>query len=96
MPYADDAGVVSQSPEQLRKMMGVMVVVCAAFSLTVSEAKTEIVRLRTTGISESTAIFNVEVAGQICHQTNEFVYLGRNANHTDELSIEVYRRIRNA
>ena len=34
MLYADDAGVVSQSPEQLRKML--------AFGLTVSEAKTEI------------------------------------------------------
>ena len=38
--YADDAGVVSQSPEQLRKMMGVIVVVCVAFGLTASEAKT--------------------------------------------------------
>ena len=35
MLYADDAGVVSQSPEQLRKMMEVIVVVCAAFGLTV-------------------------------------------------------------
>ena len=35
MLYADDAGVVSQSPEQPRKMMGVIVVVCAAFGLTV-------------------------------------------------------------
>ena len=43
MLYADDAGVVSQSPEQLKKMMGVIVVVCAAFGLTVSEAKTEII-----------------------------------------------------
>ena len=42
MPNADDAGVVSQSPEQLRKMMSVIVVVCAEFGLTVSEAKTEI------------------------------------------------------
>ena len=41
MLYADDAGVVSQSPEQLRKTMKVIVVVCAAFGLTVSEAKTE-------------------------------------------------------
>ena len=40
--YADDAGVVSQSPEQLRKMMGVIVVVCAAFDFIISEAKTEI------------------------------------------------------
>ena len=35
MLSADDAGVVSQSPEQLRKMMGVVVVVRAAFGLTV-------------------------------------------------------------
>ena len=33
MLYADDDGVVSRSPEQLRKMMGVIVVVCAAFAL---------------------------------------------------------------
>ena len=42
MFYADDAGVLLQSPEQLRRMMGVFVVVRAAFGLTVSEAKTEI------------------------------------------------------
>ena len=42
MLHPDDAGVVSQLPEQLRKMMGVIMVVCAAFGLTVSEAKTEI------------------------------------------------------
>ena len=35
MLYTDDAGVVSQSLEQLRKIMGVIVDVCAAFGLTV-------------------------------------------------------------
>ena len=35
-------GSFLQLPEQLRKMMGVIVVVYAAFGLTVSEAKTEI------------------------------------------------------
>ena len=45
MLYADDAGVVSQSPEPLKKMMGVIVVVCVVFGLTVSEAKTG-VRIR--------------------------------------------------
>ena len=35
MPYAEDVGVVSRSPEQLGKMMGVIVVVCAAFGLVV-------------------------------------------------------------
>ena len=42
MLYTDDAGVVSQSPEQIRKMMGVIVVVRAAFGfIAVSEVKTE-------------------------------------------------------
>ena len=62
MLYADDAGVVSQSPEQPRKMMGVIVV---AFGLTVSEAKTEIMCLRAKWMPESTAIFSVEAAGQV-------------------------------
>ena len=56
---ADDAGDVSQSPEQLRKMMVVIVVVCAVFGLTVSEAKTEITCLRAKGMPESTATFGV-------------------------------------
>ena len=96
MLYADDAGIVSQSPKQLRKMMGVIVVVCAAFDLTVSEAKTEITCLRAKGMPESTAMFAVETAGQGYDQTNEFVYLGGNVNHNANLSIEVDRRVRNA
>ena len=93
---ADDAGVVSQSPEQLRNMMGVIVVVCTAFDLTVSEAKTEIMCLRAKGMPESTATFCVEAAGQVYNQTNEFVYLGGNVNHNADLSIEGDRRIHNA
>ena len=63
MFYADDVGVVSQSSEQLRKMMGVIVVACAVFGFTVSEAKTEILCLRAKGMPESTTIFNIEAAG---------------------------------
>ena len=96
MLYADDAGVVSQSPEQLREMMGVIVVVCAAFGLTVSKAKTDIMSLRAKGMPESTATFSVEAAGQVYNQTNKFVYFGGNVNHNADLSIEVDRRIRNA
>ena len=65
MLYADDAGVVSQSPEQLRKMMGVIAVMCATFGLTVSETKTEIMCLRGKGMPESTAIFSAEAAGRV-------------------------------
>ena len=94
--FADDAGVVSRSPEQLRKMMEVIVVVCADFGLTVSEAKTEIMCSRAKGVPESTATFRVKAAGQVYNQTNEFVYLGGNVYHDADLSIEVDRRIRNA
>ena len=67
-------------------------VVYAAFDLTVSEAKTEIMGLRAKGMPESTATFSVEAADQVYNQTNEFVYLGRNVNHNADLSIEVDRR----
>ena len=96
MLYADDAGVVSQSPEQLRKKIGVIVVVCATFGLTVSEAKTETMCLRAKGMPEPTATFSVEAAGRVYNQTNEFVYLGGNVSHNADLSIEVDRRIRKA
>ena len=76
--------------------MGVIAVVCAAFDLTVPEAKTETMCLRAKGMPESTATFSVEAAGQVYNQTNEFVYLGGNVNHNADPSIEVDRRIRNA
>ena len=65
MLYANDAGVVSRLPKKLRKMMRVIVVVCAAFGLTVSEAKTEIICLCMKGMPEATTIFSVEAAGQM-------------------------------
>ena len=40
MLYADNAGVVSKSPEGLAKMMTVIVTVLEAAGLTVSEEKT--------------------------------------------------------
>ena len=95
MLYADGAGVVLQSPEQLRKIMRVIAVVCEAFDLTVPEAKTEIMCVRMKRMPESAAIFSVEAAGQVDNQTNEFGYLGGNVNHDADLFIEVDRRIRN-
>ena len=96
MLYGDDAGVVLQSSEQLRKMMGAIVVVCTAFGLTISAAKTEIMCLRAKGMPEFAAIFSVEAAGQMYNQTNEFVYFGGNINHNADLSIEIDGRICNA
>ena len=45
--------------------VGVIVVVCAAFGLTISEAKTEIMCLRTKGMPESAATFSVKAAGKV-------------------------------
>ena len=95
---ADEVAVILQPHEQLRKMTGVIVVVCAAFGLTViSDAKTEIIMyLCTKGIPKVGAIFTVETAGQVNKQTNEIVYLGGNVNHDAYMSAEVSRSIRNA
>ena len=76
--------------------MGVIVVVCTAFSLTVSKAKTEIMYLRAKRMPESTATFSVEAADQMYNQTNEFLYLVGNVNHSADLSIKIDRRIRKA
>ena len=92
MLYADDAGVVSQSPERLRKMRGVIVVGCSVFGLTVSEAKTEIICLRAKEMPDATTTFSVEAAGQVYNQTtNEFVCLGGNINHNADLSMRSTR-----
>ena len=47
MLYADDAGVVSKSPEGLTKMITVIVTVFEVAGLTVSEKKTETMLFRT-------------------------------------------------
>ena len=61
-------------------------VVCGAFGVPVSEAKTEMMCLRTKGMPKSTTIFSVEAAGQVHNQTHEFVYLGGNVNHNADQS----------
>ena len=73
-----------------------IVVLYAAFGLTVSEDKTKIMCLRAKRMQESTAIFSVEAAGHVYNQMNEFVYLGGNVNHNVDLFIEVDRRILHA
>ena len=77
--------------------MGVIVVVCGAFGLTISGAKTVIICLRTKGMPGTTPISSVEAAHQMYHQTNKFICLGGDVNHNNtDLSIEVDRYIRNA
>ena len=41
---------------------------------------------------ESIAVFRKETADQVYNQTDEFVHLGGNVDHSADLSIEVDRR----
>ena len=57
--------------------MGVIVAVCAAFGLTVSEAKTDIMCLRAKGMPEPTAIFSVEAAARCTTRRTSLYTSGR-------------------
>ena len=93
MLYADDVGIVSRSPEEgLEKMMTVIMAACAAFGLTVSEAKMETMYLQTKGGGHVPS--TVTAVGQVYKQTVEFVYLGGAISADWDLrSVEARRRI---
>ena len=90
--YADDAGVVATSPRGLIKMMDVIVVACQEFGLTVSEKKTEAMRLWSHPIPASNAL-RIETAGQRYKQATEFVRLGGTISKSADLDAEIERRI---
>ena len=88
MLYADDAGVVSTSPRELTRMMGVIVVTCQEFGLTVSGKKTEAMHLWSHPHTASNAL-RIEAAGQQYKQTTESVYLGGTFSESADLDIEI-------
>ena len=92
MLYADDEGVVSTSPRELTRMMGVIVIACQEFGPTVSEKKTEAMHLWSHPHTASNAL-RIKAAGQRYKQTTEFVYLGGAISESADLDIEIKRRI---
>ena len=92
MLYADDAGVASTSPRGLTRMMGITVAACQEFGLTLSEKKTEAVRLWSHPHTASNAL-RIEAAGQRYKQTTEFGYFGDAIGESADLDIEIKRRI---
>ena len=91
MLYADDACIVSRSPQGLVKMMEVIVEVCRAFALTVSAKKTETMCMppRT-----PRTMVRTEAAGQIYKQVQSFIYLKGAVTETPDMSVEIARRTR--
>ena len=92
MLYADDAGVVSTSSRGFTRMVGVIVVACQEFGLTVCEEKTEAMHLWSHPHTASNAL-RIEAAGQRYKRTTEFVYLGGAISESADLDIEIKRRI---
>ena len=90
MLYADDACIVSRSPQGLVKMMEVTVEVCRAFALTVSVKKTETVCMPSPHTPRT--MVQVEVAGQTCKQVQSFTCLGGTVTEVPGVSVEIARR----
>ena len=74
MLYADDACIVSRSPQGLTKMMKVIAEVCRAIALNVSAIKTETMCMPPPRTPRTTV--RTEAAGQIYKQVQSFTYLG--------------------
>ena len=92
MLYADEACIVSQSPQGLAKMMGIIVEVCRAFALTVSAKKTE--NMCTPLPRTLRRMMQIEAAGQTYQQVQSFAYLGGTVTEDPDVSVEIARRTR--
>ena len=92
MLYADDACIVSRSPQGLTKMMEVIVEVCRAFALAVSAKKTEAMCMPPPRTPRT--MVRTEAAGQIYKQMQSFTYLRGAVTETPDMSIEIARRTR--
>ena len=92
MLYADDACIVSRSPQGLAKMMEVIVEVCRAFALAVSAKKTETMCMPPPRTPRT--MVPIEAAGQIYKQVQSFTYLGGAVTETPDMSVEIARQTR--
>ena len=89
MLYADDAGIVSRSPGGLERMLTMIVTACSTFGITVSEAKTEIMRLQPK--CGGKVSFTATAPCQICERS-KCVYLSGAISEDRELGNEITRR----
>ena len=89
MLYADDACIVSRSPQGLAKMMEDIVEVCRAFASTVS-AKTETMCMPPPRTPRT--MVRIEAAGKIYKQVQSVTYLGGAVTETPDMSVEIARR----
>ena len=95
MLYADDACIVSRSPQGLAKMMEVIVKVCRVFALAVSAKKTETMCMPPPRTPRTPRTMGrIEAAEQIYKQVQSFNYLGGAVTETPDMSVEIARQTR--
>ena len=92
MLYADDAYIVSRSPQGLATTMKIIEEVCRAFALTVSAKKTETMCIPPP--LKPRTMVRIKAAGQIYKQVQSFPYLGGAVTETPGMSFEIARRTR--
>ena len=92
MLYANDACIVSRTPQGLAKMLEVIVEVCRAFALIVSAKKTETMCMPPPRTPRT--MVQVEATGQTYKQVQSFTYLGGTVTEVPDMSIEIARRTR--
>ena len=92
MLFADDACIVSRSPQGLAKMMEVILEVCRVFALTVSAKKTETMCMPP--LRTPRTMVRIEAAGQIYKPVRSLTYLGGAVTETPDMSVEIARRTR--
>ena len=90
--YADDACIVSRSPQGLAKIMEVIVEICRAFALTVLAKKTETICMLPPHTPRTMA--QVEAAGKPYKQVQSFTYLGGAVTDVPGIIVEIARQTR--
>ena len=90
--HADDACIVSRSPQGLANMMEVIVEVCRALALTVSAKKAETMCMPPPRTPRT--VVQVEAAWQTYKQVQSFTCLGDTVTEVPDMSIEIARRTR--
>ena len=90
--YADDACIVSRSPQGLAKMMEVIVEVRQVFALTLLAKKTETMCMSPPRTPRT--MVRIEAAGQIYKPVQPLTYLGGAVTETPDMPVEIARRTR--
>ena len=92
MLYADDACIVSRSPQGLAEMMEIILEVCRVFALTVSAQNTETMSMHP--LRTPRTMVRVEAAGKIYKQVQSFTYLEGVVAEVRDMSVKIARQAR--